>query len=255
MNSGYADEAIVELEQLLNNGKLEEAEQAVARDMLGKAFIALGQISKGLCFFREEAGILRKRSEKDAAAFLLFIDGLHNYAQALSLAGSYEEAREMLDESLAAITLRLGKSSNQYGKALFYMAEVAYRQRQFDKAEEYLLEALEIWAGGSGPKEMYGTALNNLGRICEEKGDMKAGMEWHRKAVQYRRNLPNRANLAFSLGNYGLALAMGDELRQAVKSLRECLEIYSDMNMEECKDAQAFNRNLQILEQAMRGNE
>ena len=125
LNSGDAGNAIAELERLLKNGKLEEADKAVARDLLGKAFIALDQISKGLCFFREGTDLLRKISKKDAATFLLFINGMHNYALALSLAGSFEEVREILDESLAAITGRLGKSNNLYGKALFYMAEIA----------------------------------------------------------------------------------------------------------------------------------
>lgn len=157
-------------------------------------------------------------------------------AQALTAVEKYHNSAEMALESGAF--------------ALFTLSSVYYRLKELEKAGECALEAKELWEK-AGNREKAATCMNNLGRINEELGNLEQGVLWHQKAVAERRLLPDRLDLAFSLGNLGVALAQLNQWRLAADALSEALAIYAALGMAESREYQGYRYNLEICKQAL----
>ena len=152
-------------------------------------------------------------------------------------------------EAVAVARQYSGADSPVLARALFGVSIVWYRKKDYATAREMLEEALKIF---QAHKELKMTAfcLNNLARISEELGEKEKGVELHRKAVALRRDLPDKSDLAFSLGNLGVALATIGDWERAEAALSEALAIYRSLGMTDSREYKGYNYNLEICRKA-----
>jgi len=112
--------------------------------------------------------------------------------------------------------------------------------------------ALAIWQGHAGFAQRIGVCLNNLGRICEERGQTEQGIALHRQALALRqRSLGEHEDTAFSLGNLGVALAAAGYWAEAAARLREAVALYGKLGRGDSAEAQSYRSNLAICEQTI----
>lgn len=251
IRNGQAEKALSILEPALDDADLDIGERIKALDVYGKCCFALGRVPDGLRAFCSNCEMMRRLYSDNKLTADAMIAALHNYAHALTASGELEGARKIANEACEKALEAYGSGSSEYADALFRAAEPSYGAKDFQGAKALLMRAAAIWSQNQGTHESFGTCLNNLGRVCEELDDIEAGLMWHRKAVEYRRKLPDRMDLAFSLGNYGLALATGGEIGSAIEALRECVSVYGEIGAKDSKECLGFRHNLLILEQAM----
>ena len=177
---------------------------------------------------------------------------LQNLCFALSETGAVEESAAVGGEAARLAEAIFGPQSPELAGALLRLSAAPYRGRDLDAAEALIRRAMSIWQAQPGPApEQVGTCLNNLGRIHEERGDMAAGIAFHRQAVAFRRTLPNREDLAFSLGNLGVALAQDGQWSEACAALEESLKLYAALDKGDGPEARGYAANLAVCRRAL----
>lgn len=177
---------------------------------------------------------------------------LQNLCFALSETGAVKESAAVGEEAARLAEALFGPQSPELAGALLRLSAAPYRGHDLDAAEALIRRAMSIWQAQPGPApEQVGTCLNNLGRIHEERGDMAAGIAFHRQAVAFRRALPNREDLAFSLGNLGVALAQDGQWREACAALEEALELYAALGKGDGPEARGYAENLAVCRRAL----
>ena len=112
--------------------------------------------------------------------------------------------------------------------------------------------ALALWEAKEG-RCCFGvsTCLNNLGRICEERGETHQGVLYHQEAVSIRKEILGiHPETAFSLGNYGAALAGDAQWDKAAQTLEEALSCYDRLGLSDSPDAATCRNNLSLCRNA-----
>lgn len=177
---------------------------------------------------------------------------LQNLCFALAETGAAEESAAVGEEAARLAEALFGPLSPELAGALLRLSAAPYRRRDLAAAEALIRRARAIWEAQPGPTpQEVGTCLNNLGRIHEERGDMAAGIAFHRQAVAFRRALPDREDLAFSLGNLSVALAQDGQWREACAALEEALELYAALGKGNGPEARGYADNLAVCRRAL----
>ncbi len=235
-------------------------------DGLGRTRFALGDREGGLAALRAavdtlaaatgarlpQAGAARAGGDAGAALVPLRCRALQNLCFALAETGAVEESAAVGEEAARLAEALFGPQSPELAGALLRLSSAPYRARDLDAAEALIRRARDIWEAQPGPTpQEVGTCLNNLGRIHEERGDMAAGIAFHRQAVAFRRTLPDREDLAFSLGNLGVALAQDGQWRAACAALEEALELYAALGKGSGPEARGYADNLAVCRRAL----
>lgn len=255
-NSGNVSECLKFLEnnhealQVVSGKTPEDVKDLVlGLDALGQGFFTLARQKEGLATLRMAVESLRKylvqsyQHDKSLQALLARL--LQNYSFAALELGLIDESLDASREALALASRTFAKDSHDLADVYFSVSAAWYRARDLDTAETFTQKALSIWKNPSNPNpEKTATCMNNLGRIYEERGLLKTGIEWHRKAVAARRKLPDKADLAFSLGNLGVALAFDQNWLEAADCLAECTEIYAEIGQGASRECKGFAANL-----------
>ena len=224
--------------------------RALALDGLGRARLALGDTTGGLTALREGAELAAGRGDD---LLPLRCGLLQNLCFALSESGATEESAAVGGEAAKLAEQLYGPESPELAGALLRLSAAPYKARDFAAAEALILRAKAIWEGQPGPTpQQVGTCLNNLGRIHEETGDMAGGIAFHREAVAFRRTQADRGDLAFSLGNLGVALAQDAQGPDAAAALEEALALYAALGKSESREARGYAANLDICRRALR---
>ena len=223
--------------------------RALALDGLGRARLALGDARAALSALREAAE-LAAGGGRDLLPLRCAL--LQNLCFALSETGAPRESAAVGLEAARLAEDLYGAQSPELAGALLRLSAAPYRARDLAGAEALILRAKAIWEAQPGPlPEQVATCLNNLGRIREELGDMAAGIAFHREAVALRRNFADKGDLAFSLGNLGVALAQDGQWREACAALEEALETYAALGRGDSREARGYAANLDICRAAL----
>lgn len=247
------------------SGPGDARQRALALDGLGRARFALGDVRGALVALRTAVEVLKSAcaaisvpagsSNGDNAPpdlRPLLCRALQNLCFALAETGAVEESATVGHEAGSLAEALFGPRSPELAGALLRFSSALYRACDFAGAEALILRARAIWEAQPGPTpQEVGTCLNNLGRIREELGDMTAGIAFHRQAVAFRRTLPDRDNLAFSLGNLGVALAEDGQWQAACDALEEALELYAALGKGEGAEARGYAANLAVCRDAL----
>lgn len=224
--------------------------RVLALDGLGRARLALGDAAGSLAALREGAELAAGAGD---GLLPLRCGLLQNLCFALSETGATAESAAVGEEASRLAEELYGPESPELAGALLRLSAAPYRAGDLDAAEALILRAKNIWQAQPGPTpQQVGTCLNNLGRIHEELGDMAGGIAFHREAVAFRRTQEDKGDLAFSLGNLGVALAQDGQWREASAALEEALELYTSLGRAESREAKGYAANLDICRRALR---
>lgn len=257
LRAGNAQEAATMLEEVVARPREAAPEhtrlRALALDGLGRARIALGDTTGGIAALREAAELAANDGEALAPLRCAL---LQNLCFALSESGATEEGAAVGEEAARLAETLYGPEAPELAGALLRLSAAPYRARDFARAGALILRAKAIWEAQPGPApQQVGTCLNNLGRIHEELGDMAGGIAFHREAVAFRRTQADKGDLAFSLGNLGVALAQDGRWREAADALEEALDIYGALGKAESREARGYAANLDICRRALNNEE
>lgn len=247
---GDAQGCVNALESLCNEYPLDALCRALALEGVGRARFALGQPEKAVEALAQSLALLR---ECKGATARLTLGVMQNLSFALQGLGRLDESIALADEAAQGLEAALGPDAPQLAECLLRLSSSWYRKGNFDRAETLMLRAQSIWEK-AGDLEKMGTCLNNLGRICEERGQLAEGIALHRKALAVRKEAQGEhEDTAFSHGNLGVALATAELWDEAEAHLRAAVEMYERLGRGDCPEAQGYRRNLELCQRAQAG--
>lgn len=222
-----------------------------AQDGAARKQWAEGRQAQAIESWREAVAQARNLDGEEAGALEAAL--LCNMSRAL--AGMGEQELSVKTARLAAETARARAPGQpeRLAIALFLLSSIHYGQKDLEAAEAAARQAMEVWEE-LGNREKAATCMNNLGRIKEEQGKLAEGIAWHQKAVAERRLLPDKGDLAFSLGNLGVALASDGQWEQAAAALGEAIELYAALGLAESRECAGCEYNLDICRKALAGD-
>lgn len=215
-------------------------------DSIGRECAQDGHIKAGIQIYERIVVLLSSEQKADGRSRQL-LGALLNLGRFYTLDREYTKAERKLGIAAQLALSQFGEQSSQFAECLFLQSEPAYREKNYSQAGQLLSKAASIWEKAERPPVKLGACYNNLGRIYEEMGILDEGIYWHKRAVELRRTLPIRDDLAFSLGNLGIALAMAGKLTAAIHALEESLDTYAQTGHDKSQDAVAFRMNLETL--------
>ncbi|WP_308776990.1 tetratricopeptide repeat protein, partial [uncultured Bilophila sp.] len=166
--------------------------------------------------------------------------------------GEWEEAATLGERALSILEQNLPAGDPRIADALLNLSSHQYAAKKYELAETNLKTALKLWEAKEG-RRCFGvsTCLNNLGRICEERGETRQGVLYHQEAVDIRKEILGiHPETAFSLGNCGAALAGDGQWDKAARTLEEALSCYDRLGLSDSPEAAACRNNLDLCRKA-----
>lgn len=252
LEKGQPKLCLTALHAMLQDHGKDDFCRALVFDGMGRALFAEKKPDLGMEAFEESLKILRNLFAENKISPEILQGALQNQAHAFLVIKDYPKAQKLGEEAQELADKTWGSNSPQAAEAMFHLSAVYYEQQNYDKAETLLLRAKDILEAQSGPTpELVGTILNNLGRIYEERGKPDHGATYHRRAVDLRRTMDNKLDLAFSLGNYGVALGSAGKLSEACDALREAIVIYNALGYADSPEVKAYTANLELFEKEL----
>jgi tetratricopeptide (TPR) repeat protein len=107
--------------------------------------------------------------------------------------------------------------------ALNNLALVSIKQGDFDKAQQYLEELIELTGEMETP--VHTTALNSLGLVAEARGDYDLARDYYRRSLAYCRQVGNESRSATPIGFLGNLDRLAGDFRSAERRLQQSLQI------------------------------
>ena len=108
----------------------------------------------------------------------------YNAAMVCIKQGRYEQANAALQASLVRYTNELGKDDVRLGKPLAALANVAFLTADFSRAEEYVIQALNIYERGYQPDHpALLDPLTTLGQISASQGRRPEALAAYSRAL------------------------------------------------------------------------
>ncbi len=266
MDNNLLQTRLNEAFSLLSQGKPAEAEriyQALLTPELsgGGRFLVLdglarclhlqGKLEESDTLFEESLNGLEKLFGPDHPHVA---GALQNLARIRSERGLLDEAARLGERALQSLQARLPPDDLRIADALLNLSSHQYAAKKYDLAETNLKAAMRLWEDKEG-RRCFGvsTCLNNLGRICEERGESGQGVTYHQEASGIRKEiLGDHPETAFSLGNFGAALAGDRQWHKAAETLSEALACYERIGLGDTPDAETCRRNLELCRREAR---
>ena len=249
----YSDAALI-FRQLLNTQAPDDANppptRILALDGLGRSLHALEQWDEAEQVLGEALSLLEKLFGPEHPHVA---GGLQNLARIRASRGQPREAGFMGLRALDILRKALGDAHPRVADALLNLSSSYYECGDYARAEAHLRQAQEIWEATLGRDSMQvSTCLNNLGRLHEQRGDPVQGAILHSQAVDIRRRLlGDHPETAFSLGNWGAALAEAKQWDKARSALEEAIACYERLGLGDSAATGACRHNLELCRQAL----
>lgn len=236
---------------LLDKGTEKPLYKALALDGLGRAVFEQGRQEEAIEAIETAVALLR---EHQGAQDPTTCGALQNLGRLYLAAGQLDKSIAVGREAVDGLRAGFGDEHPLLAGAMLRLSACLYMQRDLEGAEELLVKAREVLEKQPGEQARLdvATCLNNLGRICEERGDVHKGIDLHRQAVAIRKELlGDHTETAFSLGNLGVALATAGQWQEAVDSLQEALDCYARAGHTSGPDIEGYRKNLEICRHAL----
>ena len=222
----------------------------LALDGLGRCCHALGDFDAAEHAFAEALRLLKMLLGHD---HLHVAGALQNLARAQSAQGRAQEACIASIKALDILRRHAGETHPRVADALLNLSSFHYEAGDYTRAEAFLRQAMEIWEAAVGHDSVeVSTCLNNLGRLHEQNGRPAEGAILHEQAVDIRtRLLGDHPETAFSLGNWGAALADAGQWSKAVQALEQAVACYERLHMHGEEAAEICRQNLARCREAL----
>lgn len=234
------------------HSRSEQVDRILALDQQGRASHSKGQLPEAEVAFTEALRLLR---ELFGSQHSHVAGALQNLARIRSERGAWEEAALLGKEALHIQQTLLGAEHPAVADALLNLSGHYYAAKNFAQAQDLLEQAMRLFEQHYGPHSMQvSTCLNNLGRLHESNGDPHLGAQLHEQAVNIRLDiLGDHPETAFSLGNWGAALAADGQWDKALAALTRALECYTRLNLSDGDGAEVCRQNIYVCEKAKKG--
>ena len=241
LEAGQPEEALALLADLVD--EQDAAIGVPALDMAARAAHALGRLEEAGTFFRR----LRDRLKA------LFGERHPHVAAAQENMARLAQEQGRPDEALSMLLEARGSDHEDVARARLNLSTHWYALKHYDEAEQEVREAMRIWEARDGRRSRHvATCLNNLGRLNEERGELRKGVQLHAEAASIRREvLGDDPETAFSLGNLGVAQLVVGDFQDAFLSLGQALTCYERLGLQDSPDALAYRTNLDICLEMM----
>ena len=192
---------------------------------------------------REELALLEKLF---GAEHPHIAGALHNLGMLLNGLGRFDEAMTHSARELAILQKALPPEHPRLAE--LGLANHYYETGRVVEAAGLLKEALASFEAAEGRESLGVSAcLNNLGRILENRGENESSIPLFAEAVAIRRKLLGRhPETAFTLLNYGTALAAVGRIFDAANVLAECAALYAHLDMNDSPLCKACLSNLEL---------
>lgn len=110
------------------------------------------------------------------------------------------------------------------GKSVLNLAIIQKNQKDYIGSERSTVRALEFLEGTAGEERSIASAYNNLGIIAKDTEKYDLALEYHNKALEYRREIDNAALEASSLNNLGIVYTNMGQYEEAIAMFDSGLE-------------------------------
>ncbi len=160
--------------------------------------------------------------------------------------GIYYRRNRQLDAAAAAhleeeqIGLLLADDS-RIAFARMQLSSVFWRKRQYNKAEEYALSALEGFSRLEDSEEKIAGCLSNLGNIALDRGEHDLAEERFKQSITLYRQLDQPADLAATLKNISRVYEQKGNYDESLLALIEAADILAPTDYEIEKAAVEIN--------------
>ena len=147
----------------------------------------------------------------------------------------------LLTEAMAREVLDLRRTGAADGpediaEALVSLAKVLTDLERFEESEQALTRAIELLRSRDGDAdveldETLSTALNNLGSMLAEAGELERALEIHRRNLEVRRSLygEHHRRVATTLNNIGFVFTMQRRYEEAAETFEQTLAVREEV--------------------------
>lgn len=194
---------------------------------LGEHAKAIEHYKNAICYNEEKYGAGKTHAD-------CMYPSLSNLGSEYVLTGEYDEAVKVLEQGLKLIKDdSSGSHSQDIGIALNDLGAAYRNLKQYNKAKNYLKQALEVriklYGGEDKPHPELASTLTNLGNVCTNQGKYDEAIEYYTKALEMKRALhgPNHHSIALTLNNIGSLYIQVEQYDKAVDHIKEALQIFS----------------------------
>ncbi len=148
-------------------------------DSLGCAYKMQGRLEEAKATLTEALDYAVKEKNRSSEAFTKT-----NLALTLVAMGKYDEANNLLKESLSTLSADMGENSNNVASCYANLARVATEQDRYEEAETLLNKAIEIHSGLLGERHTnLGGDYTRMARLLQSQGKYEKAEEYSRKAL------------------------------------------------------------------------
>ncbi|MEG2172175.1 MAG: tetratricopeptide repeat protein [Desulfovibrionaceae bacterium] len=220
----------------------EQLARILALDQQGRDYHSQGQLPEAEAAFTEALHMLR---ELFGPKHTHVAGALQNLARIRSERGAWGEAAALGNEALTMQQELLGPNHPAVADAVLNLSGHYYAAHDYLQAKALLERAMSLFEQHYGPHSVQvSTCLNNLGRVFENMGKPHLGAQLHEQAVTIRLDiLGDHPETAFSLGNWGAALAADGQWDKAFNALTQALACYTRLHLGESEAAQICQQN------------
>jgi tetratricopeptide (TPR) repeat protein len=185
-------------------GKTHEKTQAIL-SLMGNNYTALANYDQSLKYLLK---VLDIRTKKYGLNHIKTADSINFVSVNYYYAGKFKEANQ-LSKKVYAIRKKLGLSGEPISEIVNNLANLASELGEFDAAEKYHFQALEIRKKFFGENSwQVGQNFNNLGALMEKEGRFDEAIEYYQKSLtRYEEALGKGADYIKTLSNLGLTLS------------------------------------------------
>ncbi|TVQ08996.1 MAG: serine/threonine protein kinase [Balneolaceae bacterium] len=120
---------------------------------------------------------------------------------------------------------------NEYADFIFYLGTNYRRLGDFDKAEQYLLESLEISRGMyTGNHEQIASTMNHLSSLYQNRGEYDEALPWAQASHRMRLEIfgPSHLNTIAAHANTARTNFGAGRLEEAAETYREVIAIFRE---------------------------
>lgn len=239
-------------EELRDNADTPHNIRILVMDGLGRCRHLLGEPDAAAEAFAEALRLLEKMFGPD---HVHVAGALQNLARAHSAQGRTLDACTAGMRAVDILRRQTEANHPHVADALLNLSSFYYEAGDYARAEAFLRQAMEIWEATVGRDSMeVSTCLNNLGRLHEQNGRPAQGALLHEQAVNIRtRLLGDHPETAFSLGNWGAALADAKQWDKAIHALEQAVVCYERLGMGGTDAVNACRQNLELCHRTVSG--